>query len=133
MIYHVTVKIYTHTHVILFFYIITRELVCLLNYYYKQLSVRSAAADIAAHRGAAQETDKSADRSRKNNPGAEDGRIEKVLIDPIVVGGCDKSLDNVISPFFLQICVPPQRRGARSDGGFLAEREDEAGGVRDEN
>jgi len=51
--------------------------------------VRFAAADIAAYRGAAQETDKSADRSRKNNPGAEDGRIEKVLIDLIVIG-CDK-------------------------------------------
>jgi len=62
--------------------------------------VRFAAADIAAHRGPAQETDKSADRSRKNNPRAEDGRIEKVLIDPIVAGGCDKPLDNVIPSFF---------------------------------
>lgn len=62
--------------------------------------MRFAAADIAGHRGAAQETDKSADRSWKNNSGAEDGRVEKVLIDPIVVSGCDKPFDNVISSFF---------------------------------
>lgn len=62
--------------------------------------MRFAAAGIAADRGAAQGTDKSADRSRKNNPGAEDGRIEKVLINLIVVGGCDEPSDNVIPPFF---------------------------------
>lgn len=62
--------------------------------------MRFAAADIAADRGAAQRTDKSADRSRKNNSGAEHGGIEKVLINLIVVGGCDEPSANVIPPFF---------------------------------
>jgi len=93
--------------------------------------VRFAAADIADHRGAAQETDKSAGRSWKNNPRAEDGRVEKVLIDPIAAGGCDKR--GSITSVFLQIRLPLQWRGTRSDGGFLANREDKAGGVRKEN
>lgn len=49
------------------------------------------ATDIAVHRWAAWETNKSADRSRKNNPGTEDGRIEKVLILFIARNDCDKT------------------------------------------
>ena len=56
--------------------------------------MRFAAEDIADHRGAVQGRDKAADRSWKNNPGAEAGRVEKVLIDPIA-SGSDKLLDNV--------------------------------------
>lgn len=66
---------------------------------FKRFFFSLAAADIEGNRGAARDTAESADRSRKNNSGTEDGGVNKVHIDPIFIAG-GRAIYYIINSFF---------------------------------